>query len=64
MQGGFSLIGFVIWILLIAGIFGVARFMPWWPLRVLVNTVGMLLVALSLWNLVALFLSWLRRARG
>jgi hypothetical protein len=49
----FSPFGVVIWILMLAGIFGVARITPWRPLRIVVNGFGILLVAITLWNLVA-----------
>ena len=55
----FSPIGLVIWILILVGIFGVARITSWRPLRIVVNGFGILLVAVSLWNLVAL---WFRRS--
>jgi hypothetical protein len=50
----FSLIGLIFWILILAGIFAVARITPWRPLRIVVNGIGILLVAITLWNLVAL----------
>jgi hypothetical protein len=56
----FSLIGLVIWIVILAGIFGLARITPWRPLRIVVNGFGILLVALSLWNLVAQILRFRR----
>jgi hypothetical protein len=62
MEGGYSLILGVIWILVLGGIFAVARILPWWPLRMLVNGFGMLLVAVTLWNLVGQFLFWFRRS--
>ena len=57
----FSPIGLVIWILILVGIFGVVRITPWRPLRIVVNGFGILLVAISLWNLVAQIL-WFRRS--
>ncbi len=61
MNGGFSLIGLVVWVLILAGIFWIAAITPWRPLRIVVNGFGILIVALSLWNLVAQFL-WYRRS--
>jgi hypothetical protein len=58
MVGRFSLIGAVVWVLILAGIFWIARLTPWLPLRIVVNGIGILLVALSLWGLVALILYW------
>ena len=31
MNGGFSLIGLVVWVLILAGIFWIARITPWLP---------------------------------
>jgi hypothetical protein len=62
MDGGFNLIGLVVWILILGGIFGVAWITPWRPVRIVVNGFGILLVALSLWNLVAQILWSFRRS--
>jgi len=62
MNGGFSLIGLVVWVLILAGIFWIARFTPWRPVRIVMNGFGILLVALSLLNLVAQVLWWFRRS--
>jgi hypothetical protein len=59
MEGRLSLIQLVIWILILVGIFGVARISPWRPLRIVVNGFGILLVALTVWNLLAAF-HWFR----
>jgi len=61
MHGGFSLIGTVVWVLILAGIFWVARITPWRPLRIGVYGFGIALVALSVWNLVAQIL-WYGRS--
>jgi hypothetical protein len=59
MNGSFSLIGFVVWVLMLVGIFWIARITPWRPLRIAVNGFGILLVVLSVWQLVVL---WYRRS--
>jgi hypothetical protein len=62
MNGRFSLIGLVAWALILAGIFWTARITPWRPLRIGVYGFGIVLVAISVWNLlVARFLPWYRR---
>jgi hypothetical protein len=53
MNGRFSLIGLVVWVLILAGIFGVAWISPWLPLRIVLNGFGIMLVAVTLWNLLS-----------
>jgi hypothetical protein len=59
MEGRLSLIELVIWILILVGIFVVARISPWRPLRIVLNGFGILLVAVTVWNLLAAF-RWFR----
>jgi hypothetical protein len=61
MNGGFSPIVLVVWVLILVGIFWIAAITPWRPLRMVLKGFGILLVALSLWNLVVQIL-WFRRS--
>jgi len=60
MQGGFSLIALVVWVLILAGIFWIGRIVPWLPLKIVVNGFGILLVAISVLNLVTQILWYWR----
>jgi hypothetical protein len=53
------LIRLVFSILISVGILGVARISPWRPLRIVLNGSGILLVAVTLWSLLAA-LHWFR----
>jgi hypothetical protein len=56
MEGGFSLISLVVWVLILAGIFRIAAITPWRPLRMVLNGFGILLAALSLAQILWWFL--------
>ena len=56
MNGGFSLIGLVIWILILAGIFWLGRITPWFPVRIALQGIAILLAVLGLVQIVWLVL--------
>jgi hypothetical protein len=55
VNGGFSILALVVWLLVLAAILGIARVVSWRPLRIVINLFGLLLVGISVWNIATLF---------